>query len=105
MKKAALLDGADHSSSLQRGTDFHCRNKRPFLIGIEGIGINPPCKEKPLVPGKDLQGVLQPIIDLSEQSRPQGGGEHLPRQFDTVANRHACRIFIDLHIGCSSMHP
>ena len=57
----------------------------------------------PVLGGEFLQGVLQAVIDHTEQPWTQGCGQHASRQLDTVTHGDAVSFLEHLQVGQASL--
>ena len=104
MAELALGHASEQVTGLDPGAHLNHRLERPFLLLVDTVNGQTPWQEVTVLTGNQLQRILQTVIHLPQQPRPQCHGQHLPGLLHGIANGHATGGLEYLHIGLTVAH-
>ena len=77
---------AQHVAGVQDRSLAHHGRERPLLRLVQRRDGQSPRQKEAVAPGQRFQGVLEPVVDLTQQPGTEGDREHPPGLLDGIAN-------------------
>jgi len=103
--KGPFRHGSQGIRPFNFGADFDLGGKFPSLVRGQGVQVDAPFQEVTGRFGKLRQGVLQAVVDLAQQARPQLYRQHVPGEFHLIANGNTLGDFKDLELAYLAANP